>query len=85
MSSTATHDIACYGGRDRNWHGAVLEQCGALRLGFEPSRWMRNAHVPNVMPLAPAMTKLADDSSVLRTLHSVGHNSARPRQAPLAP
>ncbi|MFN2376137.1 MAG: alpha/beta fold hydrolase, partial [Candidatus Binatia bacterium] len=49
MPPTDSHNIACYGGRDRDWHGAVLEQCRSLRLGFEPSRWIRNAHVQNVM------------------------------------
>lgn len=42
-------NITCYGGRDRDWHHEVLERCRSLRVGFEPSVWVRNAHVQNVM------------------------------------
>ncbi len=41
--------VACYGGRDADWHGAVLERCPSLRGGFTPSVWVRNAHVQNLL------------------------------------
>jgi predicted alpha/beta-fold hydrolase len=53
-------NIACYSGRDRDWHGEVLERCPSLRAGFEPSWWVRSSHVQNVMAVvrgdgAPAL------------------------------
>jgi predicted alpha/beta-fold hydrolase len=52
--------IACFSGRDHDWHGEVLERCPSLRDGFEPSYWVRNAHVQNLLTVvrgdgAPAL------------------------------
>jgi len=49
MSPAVSDNITCYSGRDREWHGAVLENCPSLRAGFEPSCWVRNPHVQNVL------------------------------------
>lgn len=49
MESNLRDNISCYGGRDLDWHAEVLERCPSLRTGFEPSRWVRNTHVQNVM------------------------------------
>jgi uncharacterized protein len=43
--------ISCYGGSDPEWHGAVLAGCPALRDGLEPSWFIRNSHVQNVLTL----------------------------------
>ena len=44
-----TDDITCVSGRDRDWHDTVLASCSSLRDGFQPSRWLRNSHVQNVL------------------------------------
>jgi uncharacterized protein len=49
MVTSSSDSLVCYGGRDRDWHGAVLAQCSSLRGGFEPSFWVRNAHVQNAL------------------------------------
>lgn len=43
--------IACYGGSDPDWHGAVLGQCPSLRAGLEPSWLMRNSHLQNMLTI----------------------------------
>src|SRR5258708_1446491 len=45
--AAVTDNMACHSGRDRDWHRAVLARCPSLRAGFEPSLWVRNAHVQN--------------------------------------
>ncbi len=49
MPPSSTASIACYSGRDRDWHGEVLSRCPSLREGFEPAFWIRNTHVQNVL------------------------------------
>jgi predicted alpha/beta-fold hydrolase len=49
MLPASSDNITCYGGRDRDWHHAVLERCPSLRGGFEPSFWVRNTHVQSVL------------------------------------
>lgn len=41
--------ITCYRGSDRDWHDEVLRRCPSLRAGFEPSWWVRNSHVQNLL------------------------------------
>lgn len=60
MPPAVSSNIACYAGRDRDWHGAILERCPSLRAGFEPSWWARSSHVQNVLTVvrgeaAPAL------------------------------
>lgn len=55
-----TSNIASYSGRDRDWHGEILARCPALQIGPEPSYWVRNAHVQNLLTVvrgdgAPAL------------------------------
>jgi len=49
MSPAVSDSLVCYGGRDRDWHRAVLESCPSLQHGFSPSPWVRNAHVQNAL------------------------------------
>lgn len=49
MPIVSSDNLACYGGSDREWTVAVLGRCPSLRTGFEPSRWVRSAHVQNVL------------------------------------
>ncbi|TFH22747.1 MAG: hypothetical protein E4H03_07750 [Myxococcales bacterium] len=51
MSSSRTHGLTCHGGRDRDWHHAVLDACPSLRDGYRPTRWARNAHVQNLLTM----------------------------------
>ena len=48
-SPISRESITCYGGRDRDWHGAVMARCPSLREGFDPSFWLRNTHVQNAL------------------------------------
>ncbi|HEY2775369.1 MAG TPA: alpha/beta fold hydrolase [Candidatus Binatia bacterium] len=41
--------LSCYSGVDRNWHDGILAACPVLRAGFEPSPWVRNSHVQNLL------------------------------------
>jgi predicted alpha/beta-fold hydrolase len=49
MPPSSSDSIACYSGRDREWHGEVLARCPALRAGFEPTFLARNTHVQSVL------------------------------------
>jgi len=49
MLPTPSDNITCYSGSDRDWHDAMLERCPSLRVGLEPSRWLRNSHVQNLL------------------------------------
>lgn len=52
----SSDNLTCYGGGDREWHAAVLDRCPSLRAGFEPSRWVRSAHVQNVLAVVRGET-----------------------------
>ena len=45
----AAQIITCYGGADREWHSAILQQASSLREGFRPSFWVRSSHVQNAL------------------------------------
>jgi hypothetical protein len=49
MPFPSTNNLDCYGGRDGDWHRAVLASCPSLRDGFAPSLWARSAHVQNAL------------------------------------
>ncbi|HET9063562.1 MAG TPA: hypothetical protein VFO62_09770, partial [Candidatus Binatia bacterium] len=49
MPFPPTNNLDCYGGRDGDWHRAVLASCPSLRDGFAPSFWARSAHVQNAL------------------------------------
>jgi len=49
MSSNLTYGLTCHGGRDRDWHRAVLDACPSLRDGYRPTPWARNAHIQTLL------------------------------------